>query len=219
MAIQVTSEERLRFKKRARQRLLGAVVLLISAAIALPLLLDQAPRLVGADVVINMPEPAAANSKPEPVAPTAIARPVEAGVTPVNTALPLAAPIAPVHASKPAYGGVVAEQTQLPADDKASPTPHHAVPLAAKKPAAQIIHKDDSQIHYVVQLGAFSSMDNVRQLRQQLAQAGVVTYVENLPSGAIRVRAGPFVNRSQADKILAKIAMAGVQAQIVPLAH
>jgi Sporulation related domain. len=52
-----------------------------------------------------------------------------------------------------------------------------------------------------------------------LNAVGVTTYTENLPSGATRVRAGPFGERGQADKVLAKINAAGVQAQIVPLTH
>ena len=242
MAIQVTSEERLRFKKRARQRLLGAVVLLLAAAIILPLLLDQAPRPLSANVVINMAEPVMA-------APASVVLPASATVS-SKAVPPASAQASQPPPGKPAHAQLAAAPLQLtqaiqvaqrkPAVTKADVQKIPAVAeksrsnqgAATARPAASVIDKstsvvapksahkmNDSHSRYVVQLGAFSNTENVRQLRERLKRVGVDTYIENLHSGSMRVRAGPFDSRVQADKTLAKIAMAGIQAQIVPLSH
>ena len=240
MAIQVTSEERLRFKKRARQRLLGAVVLLLAAAIILPLLLDQAPRPLNADVVINMPVPVVASSKsaglPGPGAlPARVAVPANALAAPPGK--PASAQLAVAPAQLTTAVQVAQRKPAVVKTDERTPPPvtgisrlnqvlaitHQAattVDKSAALVAAKSSHKiEDGHIRYVVQLGAFSNAENVRQLRQRLKLVGVDTYIENLHSGSVRVRAGPFDSHAQADKTLAKIAMAGIQAQIVPLSY
>lgn len=249
MAIQVTTEERMRLKTRARQRLLGAVVLLIATAIILPLLLDTSPRPLNSDVVIDMPErqvPAskfpiqATTSIPAGKAPAPVvaqsSNKVSALTAPVP-AIPTAAPAnSEPSAAKPAPSGAVerkkAENTTriqktAPDSGKTKParsivvvsaTPQHAKSPVAAKPTASSRPAND-HTRYVVQLGAFSSAANVRQLCDRLKKAGVATYTEILPSGSTRVRAGPFPNYALADKTLAKISMAGIQAQIVPLSH
>lgn len=84
-------------KKRARRRLVGAIVLGIAAAIVLPLLLDSEPRQTITDVEIEIPSreialpsvdvpkpdaaavaPRDAGSVGEPVVPPAVSEPVEA---------------------------------------------------------------------------------------------------------------------------------------------
>ncbi len=248
MAIQVTTEERMRLKTRARQRLLGAVVLLIATAIILPLLLDKSPRSLNSDVVIDMPERKAASAKP----PIQAATDMPAGKTQAPVAVPpsnkissLALPVKPVSAATPASPDSAVKQVPSGAVERKKPenttkiqkknpdsgkskpgrsavvssvNVQHAKSPADEKPAASSKPAND-HTRYVVQLGAFSSAANVRQLCDRLKKAGVATYTEILPSGSTRVRAGPFPNYALADKTLAKISMAGIQAQIVPLSH
>lgn len=241
MAIQVTSEERLRLKIRARQRLLGAIVLLVSMAIILPLLLDQAPRPLGADVVIDMPQSAVAPAKPvNPVAAASAGAPQPApaanghdnhtspGVAVRNDTSTHAAPatVAPV-AELPAFANEIPDQKAASTQNKphaapATATPEKIVRKTAQRSAptdAKPVKQADVHAHYVVQLGVFSDAANVRQLRARLKTVGVTTYTESRPGGSTRVRAGPYSTRAEADKTLAKISMAGIQAQIVPLPH
>lgn len=264
MAIQATSEEQLRLKKRARQRLLGAATLLIGAAIVLPMVLDQAPRSLNSDIVINMPGaadsaspaavpapavPAVEAAAPAPAVAAATDKPEAASKAQTDAAaaeshsadaaqqkktdeakraqqqeaeLKAAAANAAAEKARQAHDKEIARQAAL-AEEKARQTAKvkqaAATPPAVQPvPAKTNLHADATG-HFVVQLGAFSSADNVRQLRERLNAVGVTTYTENLPSGATRVRAGPFGERGQADKVLAKINAAGVQAQIVPLTH
>ena len=242
MAIQVTTEERLRLKTRARQRLLGAVVLLIATAIVLPLLLDQSPRPLNSDVVIDMPE---IKTAPQPVRPPIAAYPPAKPATVVPAAAPssspaplaekaqvmvprssqsdpgLAQPVASSH--KKTDKIVHAQQTGQQAETDKPVRQAAGMPLAIDHPASakapSAPKNANDHLRYVVQLGAFSSAANVRQLCDRLKKAGVTTYTETLPSGSTRVRAGPYASYALADKTLAKISMAGIQAQIVPLSH
>ncbi|HET9114286.1 MAG TPA: SPOR domain-containing protein [Burkholderiales bacterium] len=233
----------MRLKTRARQRLIGAVVLLIATAIILPMLLDKSPRPLNSDVVIDMPEAKAPPAKPPvkiaavPVqklpVPAVVPSPDHA-VPPVTPVPPVTAPIARHTAVKDVHtDSADHKKSEKSADtkkiaraaDKLKPmhsvspaaVGHSAQPPADAKPAA--IRAANDHTRYVVQLGAFSSAANVRQLCDRLKKAGVATYTEILPSGSTRVRAGPFSSYELADKTLAKISMAGIQAQIVPLSH
>ncbi len=82
-------------------------------------------------------------------------------------------------------------------------------------------HQPSDILHaqFAVQLGVFSNASNVRQLRKRLQGLGIATYVETLPSGAIRVRSGPYGSRAEADQVLANIRLADMSAQIVNLGH
>ena len=259
MAIQATSEEQLRLKKRARQRLLGAAILLMTTAIVLPMVLDQTPRPLNSDIEINMPVAATSVAVPARVTPAAdasaaIAAHIEKSEQPVKAQPVVSEPDvayadvahqqqigeakaaqqkAVEHKTEEAKVALVAEkrkqaeQAKLVHDQDVA----HQVALAADKArqaatAKEVVtqvapaipsNADTDSGHYVVQLGAFSSAENVRQLREKLNAVGVSTYTESLPSGATRVRAGPFTERGLADKVLEKIHAAGIQAQIVPL--
>jgi DedD protein len=277
MAIQATSEEQLKFKKRARQRLLGAAALLLTAAIVLPLVLDATPRQQNADVVIDMVNPAATKLA-EPVVPLVPAKTeavVSSSITDA-TATPLTTPkdnseikLAKINSVSEKTANDVAQPDELKAKVtpkaeqviESKPEPKSEPKVVAKpdvkvelkevtkpkqeikkpevkveskaavkvepkvvakaEPKSSIATSSDktpvSSQHFVVQLGAFSNAENVHQLCDRLAAVGVVTYTEKLPSGATRVRVGPYADKAQADKVLAKINAAGVQAQVVPL--
>ncbi|MFA5171612.1 MAG: SPOR domain-containing protein [Sulfuriferula sp.] len=282
MAIQATSEEQLRFKKRARQRLLGAGALLLTAAIVLPLVLDATPRQPHSDVIIDMVgsvKPADVPVKPVTTIADVAAAPDSAAIPSVmpqqgeenkltdvrpsvgkDVANSLDTPAALPKASTPPTekaSNNVAHQPEIDAKPKsklaAEPKPEVRSVIKAevkaeakpkqetKKPEVKVetkvalepkvavkvepklpvdaSHEKNaaSSQHFVVQLGAFSNAENVQQLRDRLSAVGVSTYTEKLPSGATRVRVGPYTDKAQADKVLAKIKAAGVQAQVVPL--
>ena len=51
------SDEELQLKKRARRRLVGAIVLVTAVAVILPMVLDSEPRPVDQNVDIHIPSP------------------------------------------------------------------------------------------------------------------------------------------------------------------
>ncbi|MEQ1667717.1 MAG: SPOR domain-containing protein [Sulfuriferula sp.] len=257
MAIQATSEEQLRLKKRARQRLLGAGALLLTAAIVLPMVLDQSPRQPNQDVVIDMgdatPSAPATPGRPTPIQdeqPPAIPLPVEVAkvqVMPTQPKVEASVPepmpakkshaeeaAKPVHVDAPKVVARPEVKAEVKVETKAEkpavkPAPQPTLkvePKAESKAKTKTItpvhdekhdEKPASTQHFVVQLGAFSNAENVQQLRDRLSAAGVSTYTEKLPSGATRVRVGPYADKAQAAQALAKVNAAGVQAQVVPL--
>ncbi|MHB1245156.1 MAG: SPOR domain-containing protein [Sulfuriferula sp.] len=235
MAIQATSEEQLRLRRRARRRLLGAGTLLLLAAIVLPMLLDKRPRPLDRDIEIRIPSPTAA--------PLASAPPVVSSVPAAPVVTPPEAPVATEKMSTPPSPAATEDKQVVPktrpsressserkpiaSKPAVEPKPVQATEKAPEKPVpkAEPAHKKTETVlekpalttHFVVQLGAFSNADNVRQLRDKLQAGGIHTYTEALPGGATRVRAGPFKNREQADSTQARIALLGVQSTVVSI--
>jgi DedD protein len=66
---------------------------------------------------------------------------------------------------------------------------------------------------YVVQLGAFSSQANAKQLYEKVRAARLPAYMEPVPAGGgakTRVRAGPFSSEDAADKARHKLLQSGL---------
>ena len=228
MAIQATSEEQLRMRRRARRRLLGAAALLLLAAIVLPMLLDKQPRPLDRDIEIRIPSPATAPMAAAPPVASTPAAPATA-----STPTPMAADktAAAAAAGSQAESAIASSQPSTESDIASKPAPaSKPEPTADKAPEKPVqkpesahklnrsaLEKPAASTHFVVQLGAFSNAENVRQLRGKLQANGIHTYTEGLPGGATRVRAGPFKTRVQADSTQARIALLGVQASVVSI--
>ena len=67
------SDEELSLKKRARRRLIGAIILVTAVVVVLPMILDSEPKPDNQDVSIRIPSPDATpfNPKVAPVIPAA----------------------------------------------------------------------------------------------------------------------------------------------------
>ena len=139
-------------KRKARRRLVGAVVLALAAAVLLPMLLEKEPRPLGEDVSVKIPPiddgrfvnklsgkdaapamPAAKLSSPPAAAKieTAAATPALAKSEPAPAEPARAEPAPPAAAATPAKPEAVA-----PAPAKAAPTPTPA-PAAPKRSVAE----------------------------------------------------------------------------------
>ena len=73
---------------------------------------------------------------------------------------------------------------------------------------------------FVVQVGAFAENEKAREARLKVERAGLKTYVHvaETPQGKrIRVRAGPFATRAEAEKAAAKIKTLDLPAAILTL--
>lgn len=73
---------------------------------------------------------------------------------------------------------------------------------------------------FVVQVGAFADAEAAREARKQVDKLGLKTYtqVAQTASGSrIRVRAGPFATRAEADAASAKAKAAGLVAVVLTL--
>lgn len=240
-------------KRRARQRLVGALILVLTTVIVLPMVLDSEPRPVNSGIEISIPAkdvpfepkldtaPPAASVSAAPSTPVAAAPVVPPPLPSAPSApAPDAAPavVAEPPAAKPVEAKA-AEKTpekkpekkpaeQKPAESKpADKKPADAKPavtdgakaqalldgkLAADKTVDKTVDKPSAE-KSVVQIGAFASADKVRELQSKLKAAGIATYTEKIKTDAgerIRLRAGPFSQRADAQAMLAKIDAAGV---------
>ncbi|MDQ6924315.1 MAG: SPOR domain-containing protein [Pseudomonadota bacterium] len=224
-------------KRRARRRLVGAIVLALAAAVILPLLLESDPKPLGDDVSIRIPP--IDNSKfITPLSPAkgadGKAVPNQAGggrsTSPPSAA---AAPDAAVEA-KPAgalnaSGKPVVETAQRAATDVApsppSPAPTATSIITAKpeplKPAAPAAKSDSGGTRpgvvspaggFVVQLAAFADAKAAPALASKLKSAGFPAFTETLKTdqGTMRrVRVGPYATREVADAEAARLNAAG----------
>ena len=133
-------------KRKARQRLIGAVILVLTAIIVVPMLLDSEPRPLGSDIAISIPSkdaPAAATpagtQAGTPAPATTGAAPAAATPTPPATTAPSAAPANPATAPAnvpPATGNTVAPVTAA-APIASAPLTEASKPTEAAKPAAK----------------------------------------------------------------------------------
>jgi len=107
----------------------------------------------------------------------------------------------------------------LPAANAAAQDAARGARLLEGKPApAPAAGEAASRV--VVQVGAYTDPEKLRQARARLEQMGFKTYtqvVEAQGERRTRVRVGPFANRAEADKAAARIKAAGLQAAILTL--
>jgi DedD protein len=220
-------------KRRARRRLVGAIVLALAAAVILPLLLESDPKPLGDDVSIRIPP--IDNSKfITPLSPAkgadGKAVPNQAGAgTSASPPSAAAAPDAAVEA-KPAgalnASGKPVETAQGAATDVApSPAPTTSSVVTAKpetlKPPAPAAKSESGATRpdaasptggFVVQLAAFADAKAAPALASKLKSAGFPAYTETLKTdqGTMRrVRVGPYATREVADAEVARLNAAG----------
>ena len=217
-------------RKRAMHRLIGAVVLVVAGVIGFPILFDSQPRPMSVDIPIEIPDKA----KTRPI--TLPASPAPAVATaPQATPLPLpaAARAEPANApvAAPRTDDKVAAAPVKKASDSVNPTaPAPARPSTESSDAAKaqaLLEGKTPQVataavegRFVVQVGAFSDLVRVKEARTKLERAGLKTYtqvVETKDGARTRVRVGPFGDKAEADKAVAKIKALDLPASILIL--
>jgi DedD protein len=236
-----------RARTRARQRLIGAIVLLGIGIIGFPLVFETQPRPIPVNIPIEAPPkdgapaltmPAArasvaaspSDAKPVASAPGAVITESredagrEVVSAPASTTASAAAPVvAPVVAPL----AVPAASKPLPKPAETKPA---AKPAAEPKPAADSARaqallegKRDTPSdagRFVVQVGAFADAAAAHETRLKAEKLGMKTYTQVAATSAgnrIRVRLGPFTSRADADKALAKAKGAGMTAVVLTL--
>lgn len=226
---QSISDEELQLKKRARRRLVGAIALVLLAVVFLPMVLDKEPKPVGQDIAIRIPSQEDTPFKPQAAAPAVAAKLIPAApVEPQKAAesQPVASEAAKQETDKAAAPGEqqpdkaaagkpAAEQAEM----KPAATPHTeaqqkpATPTTTAKPETTAKSQG-----YLILLGAFANLDNAKQRQAKLNELGIRFYTEKIktPSGEkLRVRAGPYATREEAEKVLGRLKTQGIKDGIV----
>jgi DedD protein len=234
-------------RRRAKHRLIGAVVLVLAGVIGFPLLVDKQPRPIAVDIPIEIPDKAKVKplAAPEPVASApAVAAPAAAPAKPAiitETKPEAKAEVKPepkveakadvkpeVKAEAKPADKPVEKAAEKPADNgaKAMALLEGKEPTkdAAKEPAKDAA-KDAKPAaangeRYIVQVGAFADVTKAREVRLKVERAGLKTYthvIETSEGKRIRVRVGPFATKAEADKAAEKIKKLDLPAAILTL--
>jgi DedD protein len=203
-------------RKRAKHRLIGTAILVLVAVIGFPLLVDKQPRPGEFNIPIVIADKGKTQSQPQPAPLAPVAAP--APVVPALAAAPKVAAPAPIPV---ASSGV--PRADLPALSSPVPAPvpvAKAAPVPEKKVATAPVVPAASEERFVVQVGAYAEQTRAREARLKLERAGIKTYtqvVENKEGRRIRVRAGPFTSRAQAEREAEKIKKLDLPASVLTL--
>lgn len=217
---------------RARRRLIGALVLVLTAVIFVPMLFDSPPEEdMPTPVVLPeaippaptepqvalAPEPPLPSSdggvvqQPQPVEPppAPAPQPEEPVPAPEPDEAPPPKPQPPAEAPKPAA-------SKPPAPQERSRTDDGSVALAlleGRQPSQPAPAAQPSSGNFVLQVAAYTTEADAQSRREKLAAAGVTNaYVENAVANgktAYRLRVGPFPTREAAEAAQARLRQLG----------
>ena len=216
------SEEEIQLRKRARRRLVGAIVLATAAVVVLPMILDSKPERPGHEIDIHIPSedsveelpvesvPPAKSPDPASSMPQAEGGPERAGATSCKniTAMP-------------------SRETPVSNNEKAGANPPPAAPrngtastnAASAASRAEAVSKNiapaaSRETSFMVQLGAFSTPAKAAQQSEKIASQNFSAYTETVKYGkeeVTRVRVGPFATREEAEKTREKLKKLGFE--------
>jgi DedD protein len=217
------SDEELQLKKRARRRLVGAIVLVTVVAVVLPMVLDSEPRQVTQNVEIDIPPSGSSELKPKAAGatrstadngplkgmPPTSAKGEAANTVKAEVPSRIDDPaLVPESASNKAGGAQAAKEVAKP---KAAATDQKSATESSK-----VVAKDSAGA-YVVQVAALADEVRAKALQKQMTDAGIKTYTEVVPtkSGEVtRVRAGPYATREAAESARAQLKKAGLDGTV-----
>jgi DedD protein len=214
------SDEELQLRKRARRRLVGAIVLVLLVVVLVPMFLEREPRLQKHDMDIRIPPipgqtqaPSirGATQPPASAQPPAPADKVEAPPQPATPPAPEppARPSAPSSAAEAQAPYAPAAKPQAPSPppamtaQRAAPAPQAGSEAPTKAPALTPSRELANGDAYIVQLGAFSSSANAKQLLHKLKLEKFPAYIEPVKTTQgekTRVRVGPYPSVEVAEK-------------------
>ncbi len=228
-------------RSRARQRLIGATVLLGIGVIGFPLLFETQPRPIAVDIPIEIP-------RKDGAPPLLLPAPASSAALAVKAAAAVPDGAAPRSDTRAALPEIVERVDEADREPHAKPGAGSASaragassaaaapkpPAAASRPAPARPVEDGARAQallngqaasaaaarVVVQVGAYGDADKLREARQKLEKLGLKTYTQVVEvDGAkrTRVRVGPFESRADADKAAARIKAAGLPVAILSL--
>lgn len=173
---------------KLKQRLIGALVLVIAAVVFLPMLLSGQDETVSVEVQV----PAQPDMSSQPIAPAA---PIE---------LPAPEPVAGIPVAGTPEAEVIAlvpEQAPAAAPVESPPAVPAPEPVAPPAPASEPVA---GQGDWVIQLGSFSAAANADGFKQKLLEQGYNAYTVSASADGktiTRVYVGPVLDRASANRL------------------
>lgn len=225
------SEEELQLKIRARRRIIGAVTLVVLMVIFLPMIFDSQPKHVAKELALKTPAIEKSSSIADgTVEPSQPSRNIENFQSSKPVAIAEVKPFPPEEQIKPPEGEIKkvkpspvepvitdekrAEKAQQHEKIKQAAKPHNENEESDIKQADKVEKKTGK---FFVQVGVFSNPTNVAQIEEKLQESGVKHSKEKLrgPAGAIKVKAGPYASRNEAEAAVAQLKLAGVSNGVI----
>jgi len=211
MATPNYTEEEIQFRKRARRRLVGAVVLVALVVAVVPLILPESkPQQDTQQIDIRIPSQDASGYAPKIMPAPGVEQPAPAKPQAKSTVTipPVALKAAPEAKPSPILEAKPALNIVPPVEQ---PIPAKSTKLEAAETSVKAVdepkHAAEKQTYYV-QYGAFSESKNAKQRQADLKTKGVTTFTEVVKTSAgdkIRVRSGPYTARDKAEKVREKV--------------
>ncbi len=216
------SDEEVQLKRRARRRLIGAIVLVTAIVVALPMVLDTEPKPIGGEVSIKIPSPDSGGftSRVVPVAPPDESTSAPAAKTPTETKPAPKVGTAPEGKKSSATpASPPAPRAETPVPEKAAKAAETEAPAKTSSPAPKKPPSKKPEVPpFVVQVVALADAEKAKQVQAQIAAAGVKAYTEVVKTAkgdVTRVRAGPFPTRAAAEKARDQLKAAGLSGNVV----
>ena len=181
-------------KRRARWRLLGAVLFSIATAAVVLMLFEDTPRSLQQDFILKWPAPS--------VAPTAS--------TATETSASEQSPPGPATNNPP--------ETAAPSPAAAEPSAATAAPAPPAPPPAAPKSANAKTKPYFLQLGAYSQKSSAEAARKKLEAPGrrlLVVTLSGQSGPRHRLRMGPFASEREADAARARLKLEGVEATLI----
>ncbi|MFO7703679.1 MAG: SPOR domain-containing protein [Halopseudomonas sp.] len=179
---------------KLKQRLIGALVLIIAAVVFLPMLLTGQDETVSVEV--EVPEQPEMSSEPiAPAAPIELLAPEPVMEIPQPEEIPL--PVADSVTEAPA--AVTPPEPTAAAEPVTPPATAAPAPEPAPAPAPATTQGD-----WVIQLGSFSAAANADGFKQTLLEQGYNAYTVTANAGGkdvTRVFVGPLLDRESANRL------------------
>lgn len=218
------SEEEIQLRKRARRRLVGAIVLVAVAVVILPMVLDSKPEQRNHEIEIHIPsEDAVDELPPQAAVPSEApaARVPDSGVPDFSRQeSPISQTSGPARSSARAAG-----KDKLAGSGAGPGTASEAQSTESVRAASVAADM------FVVQLGAFADPAKARQQLQSLAskEKDIKAYTETIKTGKgtgsrgpdsrkeaddneiTRVRAGPYRTREEAEVMRERLRKLGFE--------
>lgn len=218
------SDEELQLKKRARRRLVGAIVLVTAVAVVLPMILESEPKPASQNITIQIPSPEAGvlTAKPAPLKP--VENPAPAAKPQAETK-PEAKPAAKVEPKPQAISKTEAKpvartepKTQAAAPAPAKPVKKAEVPAKPATGAADAA-KTAAAGDYVIQVVALADAARAKDMHAKITAAGLKAYTEVVQTAngpVTRVRVGPYPSREAAEQGRTQLQRLQLDGKVIP---
>lgn len=218
------SDEELQLKKRARRRLVGAIVLVTAVAVVLPMILESEPKPASQNITIQIPSPEAGvlTAKPAPLKP--VENPAPAAKPRAETK-PEAKPAAKVEPKPQAISKTETKpvartepKTQAAATAPAKPVKKAEVPAKPATGAADAA-KIATAGDYVIQVVALADAARAKDMHAKITAAGLKAYTEVVQTAngpVTRVRVGPYPSREAAEQGRTQLQRLQLDGKVIP---